>query len=134
MTSPIWRHLTHPLGMTVSLLERATGLTKLQVRQELATLEAEGKAVRERAPIGKEHLWWRRGQQPIDELTVALCMQYSVCFHAPNAIRATLRRLAARSGSNPVRRGYLETIAKSNMPREDVKRVLALWEIEREAA
>ena len=53
----VWRHLTHPDGMTVSLLVAATGLSKEQVRAELRALEQDGKAWRERAPIGKEHLY-----------------------------------------------------------------------------
>lgn len=134
MTSPIWKHLTHPLGMTVSLLEKATGLTRKQIRADLAALEAEGKAVRERAPVGKEHLWWRRGQQPIDELTVALCMQWAATFQEARAIRATLQRLAARSGASPERRAYLVTLAKSDRPRQDVLRVLSLWDAERSHA
>ena len=31
----VWRHLTHPDGMTVSLLVTATGLSAEQVRAEL---------------------------------------------------------------------------------------------------
>ena len=50
----VWRHLTHPDGMTVSLLVAATGLSAEQVRAELRALEQDGKACRERAPIGKE--------------------------------------------------------------------------------
>lgn len=50
--SGVWRHLTHPDGMTVSLLVTATGLSKEQVRAELRALEQDGKAWRERAPIG----------------------------------------------------------------------------------
>lgn len=42
----VWRHLTHPDGMTVSLLVNATGMTKEQVRAELVTLERDGKATR----------------------------------------------------------------------------------------
>lgn len=46
----VWRHLTHPDGMTVSLLVTATGLSAEQVRAELRALEQDGKACRERAP------------------------------------------------------------------------------------
>lgn len=45
----VWRHITHPDGMTVSLLVTATGLSKEQVRAELRALEKDGKACRERA-------------------------------------------------------------------------------------
>ena len=33
--SALWRHLTHPEGMTVSLLAKAAGMDKHQVRAEL---------------------------------------------------------------------------------------------------
>ena len=39
----VWRHITHPDGMTVSLLVAATGLSTEQVRAELRTLEKGGK-------------------------------------------------------------------------------------------
>ena len=42
MTSPIWRHLTHPDGMTVSLLAKATGMSVKEVRADLCALEADG--------------------------------------------------------------------------------------------
>ena len=45
----VWRHITHPDGMTVSLLVAATGLSAEQVRAELRALEQDGKAWRERA-------------------------------------------------------------------------------------
>ena len=38
----VWRHLTHPDGMTVSLLVAATGLSTEQVRAELRALEQSG--------------------------------------------------------------------------------------------
>ena len=49
----VWRHLTHPDGMTVSLLVTATGLSAEQVRAELRALEQEGKACRERRPSAR---------------------------------------------------------------------------------
>ena len=42
-TSTVWRHLTHPGGMTVSLLVTATGLSAEQVRAELRALEQSGR-------------------------------------------------------------------------------------------
>lgn len=37
----VWRHLTHPDGMTVSLLVTATGLSAEQVRAELAEVKGQ---------------------------------------------------------------------------------------------
>ena len=62
--SGIWRHLTHPDGMTVSLLVTATGLSTEQVRAELRTLERDGKACRERARARLRRRSWRR-MQPV---------------------------------------------------------------------
>jgi len=98
MTSPIWRHLTHPDGMTVSLLVKATGMTVKEVRADLRALEADGQAVRETAPPGKEHLWWRRGSQPLDELTVVLVLNLARRLHAnPGKLRAVMRRVSTRA-------------------------------------
>lgn len=95
--SPLWRHLTHIEGMTVSLLVAATGLSKAEVRADLLALEKSGQAVRERAPIGKEHLWWRVGSQPLDDIDVMLIMALAARIHpAPSKVRGVIQRLATR--------------------------------------
>lgn len=102
--SQVWRHLTHPDGMTVSLLAAATGLSTEQVRAELRALEQDGKAWRERAPIGKEHLWWRSTHRPLCDLTVITAMGLAAHFHpSPKALRAVLQRVSARAESPGLR-------------------------------
>lgn len=98
MTSPIWRHLTHPDGMTVSLLVKATGMTVKEVRADLRALEAGGQAIRETAPPGKEHLWWRRGSQPLDELTVVLALNLARRLYPnPGKLRSVMRSISTRA-------------------------------------
>lgn len=100
----VWRHITHPDGMTVSLLVTATGLSKEQVRADLRALEQEGKAWRERAPIGKEHLWWRATHRPLCDLDALLVMGLAAHFHpSPKALRAVLQRVSARAESPGLR-------------------------------
>ena len=102
--SGVWRHLTHPDGMTVSLLVTATGLSKEQVRAELRALEQDGKLYRERAPIGKEHLWWRLGSRPLSDLDALLVMGLAARLHpTPKALRAVLQRVSARAESPGLR-------------------------------
>lgn len=96
--TPIWRHLTHPDGMTVSLLVKATGLTVNQVRADLRALEADGQAIRETAPPGKEHLWWRSGSQPLDELTVVLALNLARRLYPnPGKLRSVMRSISTRA-------------------------------------
>lgn len=103
----VWRHLTHPDGMTVSLLVTATGLSTEQVRAELRTLEQEGKACRERAPIGKEHLWWRTTHRPLCDLTVITAMGLAARLHptpqrpASSAAAAQHARRQSRHPADP---------------------------------
>ena len=112
----IWRHLTHPDGMTVSLLVTATGLSKEQVRAELRALEQDGKAWRERAPIGKEHLWWRATHYPLSDLTVITAMGLAAKLHpSPSRLRAVLQRLSTRAG-NPGIRSVLSLCATAKQP------------------
>ena len=112
----VWRHLTHPDGMTVSLLVNATGMTKEQVRAELVTLEAEGKAKRERAPVGKEHLWWRATHYPLSDLTVITAMGLAAKLHpSPSRLRAVLQRLSTRA-ANPGIRTVLSLCATAKHP------------------
>ena len=112
----IWRHLTHPDGMTVSLLVKATGITKEQVRAELVALERDGKAKRERAPVGKEHLWWRSTNYPLPDLTVITAMGLAARRHeSPARLRAVLRRLSTRA-ANPGIRSVLSLCATAKYP------------------
>lgn len=112
----VWRHLTHPDGMTVSLLATATGLSAEQVRAELRALEQEGKAWRERAPIGKEHLWWRATHRPLCDLTVLTAMGLAARLHpTPSALRAVLQRVGARA-ENPGLRQIVRLSATASNP------------------
>ena len=114
--SAVWRHLTHPDGMTVSLLVTATGLSKEQVRAELRALEQDGKAWRERAPIGKEHLWWRATHRPLCDLTVITAMGLAARLHpTPKALRAVLQRVGARA-ENPGLRQIVRLSATASNP------------------
>lgn len=114
--SGVWRHLTHPDGMTVSLLVTATGLSKEQVRAELRALEQDGKAWRERAPIGKEHLWWRATHRPLCDLTVITAMGLAARLHpTPKALRAVLQRVGARA-ENPGLRQIVRLSATASNP------------------
>jgi len=114
--SQVWRHLTHPDGMTVSLLVKATGLSAEQVRAELRALEQDGKAWRERAPIGKEHLWWRATHRPLCDLTVITAMGLAARLHpTPSALRAVLQRLSTRA-ANPAIRQILALSATAKHP------------------
>ena len=72
--TPIWRYLTQSAGMTAQMLAESTGMTIQAVRADLAELELKGKAARERAAIGKPHLWWRADKRPVDGLHVLLVM------------------------------------------------------------
>lgn len=118
--SPVWRHLTHPDGMTVSLLVKATGLTKDQVRAELRALEQDGKLYRERAPIGKEHLWWRSTHKPLSDLTVVTAMGLAAAIHpSPSGLRAVLQRLTTRA-ENPSIRAIVGLSARSKQPHKIV--------------
>ena len=114
--SALWRHLTHPEGMTVSLLAKAAGMDKHQVRAELVALEAAGKIIRERAPIGKEHLWWRSGCRPLSDLDAVLAMGLAARFHkTPSALRAVMQRISTRA-ENPAIRQIIRLSATSHDP------------------
>lgn len=121
----VWRHLTHPDGMTVSLLVKATGMSKEQVRAELAALEQDGKAWRERAPIGKEHLWWRDSHRPLPDDDILLALGLAVGqSKSPKALRATLQHYSTRT-QNPALRQILALSATSKNPRRVIAVALA---------
>ena len=127
MNSPLWRHITHPDGMTVSLLVKATGLPVKQVRAELNALEAAGKIVRERAPIGKEHLWWRAGSRPLDDLTVMVAMALAARIHsASGTVRAVIRRLSTLA-ENPSTRQSLKLCATVKPMHATIHAILDLY-------
>lgn len=120
-TMQTWRHLTHPDGMTVSLLVTATGMTKDKVRAELRTLERDRKVKRERAPVGKEHLWWRATHYPLSDLTVITAMGLAAKLHpSPSRLRAVLQRLSTRAG-NPGIRSVLSLCATAKQPHRIVR-------------
>ena len=114
--TPIWRHLTHPEGMTAKLLADATGMSEKAVRADLAGLELEGKAVRERAPIGKAHLWWRSGCKPLVDLDAFLALALAAQIHkSAGTLRAAMQRIAARTW-NPGIKQIVILSAKSSAP------------------
>lgn len=84
--TPVWRYLTHPKGMTAQQLAESTGLPIKIVRDDLSSLEAEGKTAREIGPVGTSHRWWRIEKRPLTGLDVLLYM----------ALAATLTESTAR--------------------------------------
>src|SRR5690606_7834029 len=92
------KHLTHIDGTTTADIAKATGLPVAQIRTELAALEREGKAVRERGRIGYPHLWWRADRKPLADDVVVLCMGLAAAAHRSSGkLRAVLARLATRA-------------------------------------
>jgi predicted ArsR family transcriptional regulator len=94
--TPLWRYLTKAAGMTAQMLADAAGMTIQQARADLAELEGQGKACRERGGVGKPHLWWRAGSRPLDSLDVLLHMALAAHYH-PSPDR--LREILASSGN-----------------------------------
>ena len=87
-----------------------------EMAAELRTLEQDGKAWRERAPIGKEHLWWRATHRPLCDLTVITAMGLAARLHpTPSALRAVLQRLSTRA-ANPAIRQILSLSSTAKHP------------------
>lgn len=98
------KHLTHIDGTTTADIAKATGLPIAQIRAELAALEREGKAVRERGKIGYPHLWWRTERKPLADDVVVLCMGLAAAIHRSSGkLRAVLARLATRAADPKLR-------------------------------
>lgn len=117
MTS-IWRYLTQSAGMTAQMLAESTGMTIQAVRADLAELELKGKAARERAAIGKPHLWWRAEKRPVDGLHVLLVMALAAELQPSAAI---LKEVLADVGSrakSPAISKIVAMCAMSKAPRE----------------
>lgn len=112
----IWRHITHPAGMTVPQLAKVTGLSAAAVRGELNALEAAGKVVRQHMPIGKPHLWWRTEHKPLDDDIVLLAMGLAGYHHkSPAKVRSIFGRLSSRA-YNPAQRQLLTLAQASQNP------------------
>lgn len=98
------KHLTHIDGTTTADIAKATGLPVAQIRAELASLEREGRAVRERGKIGYPHLWWRTERKPLADDVVVLCMGLAAAIHrSAGKLRSVLARLATRAADPKLR-------------------------------
>lgn len=98
------KHLTHIEGTTTADLVAATGLPIERIRAELAALEKEGKAVRERGKIGHPHLWWRIERKPLGDREVVLCMGLAAAIHKhAGTLRSVLGRLSTRAADPKLR-------------------------------
>lgn len=101
--SKVWRFLTHPKGITTTQLVQSTGLSVKEVREELVELEALGKAVRERGPVGTPHRWWRTEKRPLSGLDVLLCMALAAEFiRSPEKLKEVLADVGSRAKSPQV--------------------------------
>lgn len=110
--------------MTAQKLADAAGMTIQQAREDLAELEAQGKACRERAAVGKPHLWWRAGSRPLDSLDVLLHMALAAHYHpSPDKLREVL----ASSGNRAKDKGTQKIVlmcAQSKAPHQIVWQAL----------
>lgn len=120
------KHLTHIDGTTTADIAKATGLPVAQIRAELAALEREGKAVRERGRIGYPHLWWRTERKPLADDVVVLCMGLAAAIHRSSGkLRAVLARLSTRA-ADPKLRQVLAMAHTSKSPHAVVAGTLRL--------
>lgn len=118
--TPLWRYLTQAAGMTAQMLADAAGMTIQAARADLAQLESDGKACRERAAIGKPHLWWRIGSRPLEDLDVLLIMALAADYHAaPASVREVMQKVSARA-KNPAIRQIVGMCATSKYPHQIV--------------
>lgn len=133
--SPLWRHITHIEGMTVSRLVAASGMSKAEVRAELLALGKDGRTVRERAPIGKEHLWWRAGSQPLDDIDVMLVMALAERIHrAPGKLRSIIQHLSTRVTKETTRSLQLCSTANPKVIHRVIRDILDLYMEKNEGA
>ena len=116
--TPIWRYLTQSAGMTAQMLAESTGMTIQAVRADLAELELKGKAARERAAIGKPHLWWRAEKRPVDGLLLLLVMALAAELQ-PSAtiLKEVLADVGSRAKSPAISK-IVAMCAMSKAPRE----------------
>lgn len=110
--TPLWRYLTQTAGMTAQKLADAANMTIQQARADLAELEAQGKACRERGAVGKPHVWWRAGNRPLDGLDVLVHMALAAHLH-PSA--GVLREVLASSGNRAKDAGVKKIVAMAAM-------------------
>lgn len=121
------RHLTKIEGTTVAELAKATGQTIKQVRAELNALEAQGKAYRQRAAVGRPHLWWRVDRKPLSSLDMLLAMAIAARIHkAPGKLRAITRALSTRV-VDPVGKRVMQMVATSSKPAEVIARAVEYY-------
>lgn len=129
--TPLWRFLTKPAGMTAQELAEATGMTIQAVRADLVKLESQGKAARERGPIGTPHRWWRAEKRPLTGTDALLIIGLAAELHPSPA---KLREILAKVGMRVKHKGLQKIItmcAMSKAPHEVVR--LAVQEYEPEA-
>lgn len=128
--TPIWRYLTQSAGMTAQKLADAAGISVQQARADLARLEADGKACRERAVVGKPHLWWRVGSRPLNDLDVLLHMALGA-HNNPSPER--LREILASSANRCIDKATQKIVllcAQSKAPHQIVWKALSNYEVE----
>lgn len=103
--TPVWRYLTHPMGMTVQQLADSTGLPVKMVRADLAELEAQGRASRERGAVGESHRWWRVEKRPLDGLDVLLIMALAAEIHpSPDKLKEVLASVGMRAKHSGIKK------------------------------
>lgn len=129
--TPIWRYLTQASGMTAQMLADATGLSIQKVRADLVELEQKGKASRDRAAVGKPHVWWRAEKRPLDGLDVLLAMALAAEFHAsPVKLKEVLADVGSRAKHKGLQK-ILYMCATSKAPHQIVR--LSVQEYEPES-
>jgi len=118
--TPLWRYLTQTAGMTAQKLADAAGMTIQQARADLAELEAQGKACRERGAVGKPHLWWRAGSRPLDGLDVLLRMALAADHNqSASDLRVILSDIGRRA-RDPAHRKIIVMCATAKHPHQIV--------------
>lgn len=96
--SKVWRFLTHPKGITATQLAKSTGLPIKEIRQELVSLETEGKAVRETGAVGESHRWYRTEKRPLTGLDVLLYMALAAKLQeSPKRLKEVLADVGSRA-------------------------------------
>ena len=114
--STLLRYLTRPGGSSTAQLAEQSGWSVLQVRAELLALEAAGKACRQRGAVGRPHLWWRTGAQPLQSLDVLLVMVLAARMHkGAQRVRGIFARLAQRA-ADPALQQILDLARRGHDP------------------
>lgn len=128
--TPIWRYLTRATGMTAQMLVDATGMTIQAVRSDLVELEVQGKASRERGPIGRPHLWWRTEKRPLEGLDVLLIMGLAAEIHeSPAKLKEVLADVGGRAKHAGLRK-IVAMCAISKAPHQIVRASIQEYDAE----